>query len=374
VLATTSRDQTVRLWLLSNPMAEPRVLRGHTDIVWGVAFSPDGQVLATTSRDQTVRLWSLSNPMAEPRVLLGHEGEVAGVVFSPDGQVLATTSGDQTVRLWSIVIGDLIRMACQLASENFRHEEWQRFLGDEPYHKTCQNHPLHPSFLEIIRRQVKNGDVEGAIAKLYIALQVDGASDVDLQKEARRLVAPGLVDKGWELAREGNVDRAVGAFKQALDLDPTLVLDPEKEARRLAALARVDKGQELVKQGAIKEAMAAFEAAQASDPSLEIAAPSWNTLCWLGSLRGFATDVMAACERAVALAPDNGAIRDSRGVARALTGDYMGAIKDFQQYLEWGQKHGRPEESIRQRQDWIRMLQANQNPFNEELLKLLRDQ
>jgi tetratricopeptide (TPR) repeat protein len=129
-----------------------------------------------------------------------------------------------------------------------------------------------------------------------------------------------------------------------------------------------------IRQGAIREAMAAFAAAQASDPNLEIAAASWNALCWDGSLGGFATDVMVACDRAVALEPDHGQIRDSRGVARVLIGDYPGAINDFQQFLEWGPKNGIPEEQIRQRQDWIRMLQANQNPFNEELLKLLWDQ
>ena len=120
--------------------------------------------------------------------------------------------------------------------------------------------------------------------------------------------------------------------------------------------------------------MAAFAAAQASDPNLELAAASWHSLCWNGSLGGFATDVMAACERAVALEPDHGGFRDSRGVARALTEDYPGAINDFQQYLEWGPKNGESEKSIRQRQDWIRMLQANQNPFNKELLELLQTQ
>jgi tetratricopeptide (TPR) repeat protein len=328
VLATASGDRTVRLWPLSHPTAEPRVLRGHEGPVSGLAFSPDGQVLATASRDRTVRLWPLSHPTAEPRVLRGHEGPVSGLAFSPDGQVLATTSGDRTVRLWPLAINELIRIACRLTSGNFSYQNWQVYLGDEPYRKTCQNRPLHPSFLEIIRGQVKNGDVESAVAKLHIALQADGSSDVVLQKEARRLAAPGLVDKGRELA----------------------------------------------KQGAIKEAMAAFEAAQASDSNLEIAGDAWNSLCWFGSLGSFATDVMAACERAVALEPDHGGIRDSRGVARALTGDYPGAIIDFQQYLEWGLKNGTSEERIRQRQDWIRMLQENQNPFNEELLNLIRDQ
>jgi energy-coupling factor transporter ATP-binding protein EcfA2 len=337
---------------------------GHEDVVFGVAFSPDGQGLATTSWDKTVRLWSLSNPSAEPRVLRGHEGTVFSVAFSPDGQGLATASGDKTVRLWSIKIDDLVRIACLLNSSNFSHKEWQQFLGDEPYRKTCQNRPLHPSFLEIVWSQVKSGDVEGAVAKLLTALKIDGASDAVLRKEARRLAAPGLVDKGRELARAGDINNAVDVFKQALEFDPTLTLEPEKEVRRLAASGLVDRGRELAKQGAI----------QANDPNLEIAAAAWNSLCWFGSLGGFATEVIEACERAVALEPDNGGFYDSRGVARVFTVDYPGAIQDFQRYLEWGPEHNQSKERIRQRQDWIRMLQANQNPFNRELLKLLRDQ
>ena len=163
-----------------------------------VAFSPDGRVLATASLDKTVRLWPLDQPEAASRVLPGHTDEVYDVAFSPDGRVLATTSLDKTVRLWTIASDNLwtiasdnlVRQACLGIIDNFSYAEWQRFLGDEPYRKTCQNRPLHSSFLEITQGQVQNGDVEGAVAKLSIALQGGSASDMALQTEAWRLAAP----------------------------------------------------------------------------------------------------------------------------------------------------------------------------------------
>ena len=78
---------------------------------------------------------------------------------------------------------------------------------------------------------------------------------------------------------------------------------------------------------------------------------------------------MATCERAVASAPDDGGKLDSRGMARALTGDYSGAVEDFRRSLEWGPKNGQSEERIRQRQDRIQTLQANQHPFNADDFK-----
>ncbi|KAG1814324.1 uncharacterized protein BJ212DRAFT_1244930, partial [Suillus subaureus] len=48
---------TVRLWDAGTgePVGQP--LRGHTDSVWSVLFSPDGTRIVTGSRDKTVRLW-----------------------------------------------------------------------------------------------------------------------------------------------------------------------------------------------------------------------------------------------------------------------------------------------------------------------------
>ena len=138
----------------------------------------------------------------------------------------------------------------------------------------------------------------------------------------------------------------------------------------LAALAALDDGLTSLRQGSILEAKDAYARAQALEPRLTVTAGIWNTLCWNGSLWGYAAEVMAACEQAVALAPDHGGIRDSRGLARALTGDVAGAIADFEAFVAWA---GSGHRLSVQRQDWIVALQSGKNPFTAEVLERLRN-
>ncbi|MGD9693935.1 MAG: WD40 repeat domain-containing protein, partial [Phycisphaerales bacterium] len=63
--------------------------------------SPDGTTLATTSWDNTVRLWD-PNTATHLHTLTGHTKEVYGCAFSADGTTLATTSWDNTIRLWHL--------------------------------------------------------------------------------------------------------------------------------------------------------------------------------------------------------------------------------------------------------------------------------
>ena len=94
-------DETIRIWDVEDrdDLRHVRTLRGHTDLISSVAWSPDGKTLASASQDGTVRLWNPNNGI-NFAVLRGHAERVHCVAWSPDGRILASGSADDTVRLW----------------------------------------------------------------------------------------------------------------------------------------------------------------------------------------------------------------------------------------------------------------------------------
>jgi WD40 repeat protein len=124
-LASGSEDSTVRLWEVASG-AESRVLKGHSQRVLSMAFSSDGKTLASGSSDSTVRLWEVTSG-AESRVLKGHSQRVLSVAFSSDGKTLASGSTDGTIRLWSVATGTCIAALVSVT------EGWVAFTPDGRY-------------------------------------------------------------------------------------------------------------------------------------------------------------------------------------------------------------------------------------------------
>jgi hypothetical protein len=93
----------------------------------------------------------------------------------------------------------------------------------------------------------------------------------------------------------------------------------------------------------------------------------WSSLCWYGSLYRNAASVMNACNKIVELQPENESYRDSRGLARALIGDFKGAISDFEFYI----KHAKLQHKLVQREQWLNQLREGTNPFTEAVIQRL---
>lgn len=97
-IATASFDGTAKIWKMTGQ--EITTFNGHTDRVTRVSFSPTENVLVTTSFDNTARLWTPEGE--EIATLEGHTDTIWSASFSPDGQTIATASADGTVRFWGL--------------------------------------------------------------------------------------------------------------------------------------------------------------------------------------------------------------------------------------------------------------------------------
>jgi WD40 repeat protein len=123
----------VRLWDVLSGREELQL--PHDSLVNGVAISDDGRLLATAGRDGIVRLFEV--PSGYELDSMAHTLSANGVAFSPDGKLLVTASDDRTSRVWAVAPGNLLTEACGAVSRNLSAEEWQRYLPDQSYRRTC---------------------------------------------------------------------------------------------------------------------------------------------------------------------------------------------------------------------------------------------
>ena len=77
--------------------------------------------------------------------------------------------------------------------------------------------------------------------------------------------------------------------------------------------------------------------------------------------------MLPACDKAVTLAPDNGRIRESRAIARALGGDLAGAADDLAITVQWAEQTERSQTAERDKA-WLADLRAGSMPFTKAVL------
>lgn len=111
------------------------------------------------------------------------------------------------------------------------------------------------------------------------------------------------------------------------------------------------------------------------DTIIEFADSQANAdVCWAGSLNGMSGLVMPACEVALELDPDFSYNHEGRGLAHALMGDFAAARVDFETAIEKAKEFGDGEDRIPMWEGWVHQLDRDENPFDEALLRQLREE
>jgi hypothetical protein len=176
-VAVATEDGSVLIWPLTGDSATASVVGTHvleSDGMTGLAFGPQDRFLLSSSPQQ-MQLWSLEpgetvvsppidgsyatlHPSGELAALvtdgdeiqlvdlrawrtfdamLGqHKRSVSALAFSSDGLHLAAASRGDIV-LWDVDVESWRTRACAIARRNFTIEEWDRYLGEQPYQKSC---------------------------------------------------------------------------------------------------------------------------------------------------------------------------------------------------------------------------------------------
>jgi WD40 repeat protein len=100
---TREESVAIRLYDLASGQLVA-LLKGHTNVVDGLAFSPDGRQLISGSSDYSAIIWDIER-RALLRRLQGHKADIYAVAFTPDGERAVTGSYDTTLRLWRVIDG-----------------------------------------------------------------------------------------------------------------------------------------------------------------------------------------------------------------------------------------------------------------------------
>ncbi|AUI69302.1 NACHT domain-containing protein [Beggiatoa leptomitoformis] len=107
-LIAVAVNNVIQIWAADSGQCL-RILEGHKEAVWSVAWRGDGAQVLSGSEDKSVRVWDVGSGQCL-RILAGHESWVTSVAWRGDGAQVLSGSEDKSVRVWDVGSGQCLRI------------------------------------------------------------------------------------------------------------------------------------------------------------------------------------------------------------------------------------------------------------------------
>ncbi len=176
ILAFVNKDNNIILWDVKTGKPIGKPLFGHNNQILSIIFSPDGKTLASLDgyliNKSNLRLWDLETrrQLGEPFVLNSDFNNYSVINFSLDGNTLIIINNNGGVKLLNVNPKYWAKKACAIVNRNFTQEEWQKYMENRPYEKTCPNLPKDTlGAIELIRQAkglIKEYEFDNAETKI----------------------------------------------------------------------------------------------------------------------------------------------------------------------------------------------------------------
>jgi len=147
--AAFGEDDKIHFYDVETMEEISNLYHGNEYVFENIALDPKGLFMASggpptisdvrSDTGDVIQLWDLiSKKPIKPRLPSEDDNIVYHLAFSPDGSKLATySSGNSDLVLWDVTLESWRTYACWMANRDLTEEEWSTYLGDRPFRQTC---------------------------------------------------------------------------------------------------------------------------------------------------------------------------------------------------------------------------------------------
>ncbi len=111
-----SRSGEVMIWNVAGQTLVKNFEQAHSDTVFGIKFSRDGQQILSGAADKFVKIHEVATGKLV-RSFEGHTNHVLGVAWKHDGKFVASAGADNAIKVWNVETGEQARTIAGYAKQ-----------------------------------------------------------------------------------------------------------------------------------------------------------------------------------------------------------------------------------------------------------------